>query len=108
MVKPQRAPVRPRVFAPASGENVLLEDEILQLLQSGAHGVVAVLGPSGSGKTTALAHLAAVLPQEANVTLLDEPTPCTLQAGGETLQVYSTTRVWSAADQRRSYLLAPW
>jgi uncharacterized protein YjbI with pentapeptide repeats len=95
------------VFAPASGENVLLEDEILQLVQAGARGVVAVLGPSGSGKTTALAHLAAVLPAGARVTLLDEPHPSATTLDRDILLVYAATRSHSA-DALREYNLTPW
>jgi uncharacterized protein YjbI with pentapeptide repeats/energy-coupling factor transporter ATP-binding protein EcfA2 len=73
MIPPQRAAVRPRVHAPASGEPVLLEDEIRDLLTKGFVGRLVLIGPPGSGKTTALRHLAAVLPTEASVVLLDEP-----------------------------------
>lgn len=71
MVLPQRAPVRPRVIAPASGETVLLEDEVTRLIQVRARGVFALRGLSGAGKTVALRHLAAVLPPCASVALVD-------------------------------------
>jgi uncharacterized protein YjbI with pentapeptide repeats/energy-coupling factor transporter ATP-binding protein EcfA2 len=73
MIQPERAPVRPRVLSPHSGEALLLEDEARRLAEAGGHRVMLVVGPTGSGKTTALHHLAAVLPPQAGVLLLDEP-----------------------------------
>jgi uncharacterized protein YjbI with pentapeptide repeats len=73
MTPPQRAPVRPRVLSPESGEILLLEDEVRRLLDEGPHGVVAVLGPIGAGKTFAVNHLRAVLGDEPRLALLDEP-----------------------------------
>jgi uncharacterized protein YjbI with pentapeptide repeats/energy-coupling factor transporter ATP-binding protein EcfA2 len=72
MVVPQRAAVRPRVIAPATGQSILLEDEIASLVDRGASGVIALVGPHGCGKSTALQHLKAVI-RRANVELLDEP-----------------------------------
>jgi uncharacterized protein YjbI with pentapeptide repeats len=72
MIQPKRAPVRPRVVCPASGEALPLEDEVRRLLDCGAGQVVALVGEAGAGKSTALQHLAAVLPPEAGVLLLDE------------------------------------
>jgi uncharacterized protein YjbI with pentapeptide repeats len=71
MIAPQFAAVRPRVYSAASGEALLLEDEVRRLLTAGTRGVVALLGPAGSGKTAALQHLAAALPPDAPVTVLD-------------------------------------
>jgi uncharacterized protein YjbI with pentapeptide repeats len=67
MIQPERAPVKPRVICPASGESLPLEDEVRALLEAGARGVVEITGEAGSGKTTALRHLAAVLPSSARV-----------------------------------------
>jgi uncharacterized protein YjbI with pentapeptide repeats len=71
MLEPRRAVVRPRVISPVSGETLLLEDEIAALLDRGETGLVWLTGGPGSGKTTALAHLAAVLPASAAVSLCD-------------------------------------
>src|SRR5262245_50399151 len=62
MLVPQRAPVRPRVYLPASHEIVPFEDEIADLLEQGTTGPVWLKGPAGSGKTFALQHLAALFP----------------------------------------------
>jgi uncharacterized protein YjbI with pentapeptide repeats len=72
MIDPERAAVRPRVFAPKMVDTLTLEDEVRQFLEAGKPGVIAILGAPGSGKTTALRHLAAVLPS-VNVTFLDSP-----------------------------------
>jgi uncharacterized protein YjbI with pentapeptide repeats len=73
MIQPERAPVKPRVLCPASGEALPLEDEVRALLEAGARGVVEITGPAGAGKTTALRHLAAVLPSSARVKFVDGP-----------------------------------
>ena len=67
----QLAPVRPRVISPVSGETLLLEDEIASLVERGETGLVWLTGGPGSGKTTALAHLAAVVPEFARLSLHD-------------------------------------
>jgi uncharacterized protein YjbI with pentapeptide repeats/energy-coupling factor transporter ATP-binding protein EcfA2 len=71
----ERAPVRPRVISPETGEAILLEDEIGAMVQAGRCGLVAIAGGPGSGKTTALRHLAAILPPWATgrVCLFDQP-----------------------------------
>jgi uncharacterized protein YjbI with pentapeptide repeats len=74
MITPQKATVRPRVVLPHSGETVLLESAIEDLLAQSNYARIQVLGGAGAGKTTALRHLAAVLPPEANVTLIDDAT----------------------------------
>jgi uncharacterized protein YjbI with pentapeptide repeats len=71
MLEPKRAPVRPRVISPVTGDTLPLEDEILDLIERRWQGVVWLTGGPGSGKTTALAHLAAVLPPSAKVDLRD-------------------------------------
>jgi uncharacterized protein YjbI with pentapeptide repeats len=75
MLEPRRAPVRPRVVSPLSGETLLLEDEILSLLECGESGIVWLVGGPGAGKTTALAHLAAVLPASDRLILHDDDWP---------------------------------
>jgi uncharacterized protein YjbI with pentapeptide repeats len=108
MIQPKRAPVRPRVICPASGEALPLEDEIRRLLDAGARGVVAILGEPSAGKTTALQHLAAVLPPKASVLLLDE---CDLGEQPDTHADCLCIRAaqWAQAESvQASYWLAPW
>jgi uncharacterized protein YjbI with pentapeptide repeats len=105
MIVPSRAPVRPRVLCPHSGEALPLEDEILRLVEAGRSGVVALVGPAGSGKTTALQHLAAVLPADAPVALWDEGDECPgVPAGGLLVCAAAADPPGGAA----SYRLAPW
>jgi hypothetical protein len=66
-----QAPVRPRVIGD-SGDDLLLEDEIQPLLDRRARGVALLLGPAGSGKSTALAHLAATLPDATEIIFQDD------------------------------------
>ena len=74
-VSPCRAPVRPRVISPITGDAVLLEDEIADLLQSRSPCLVALEGPRCSGKTTALRHLAAVVQHDRLLVLDDDEPP---------------------------------
>ncbi|HJT78527.1 MAG TPA: pentapeptide repeat-containing protein, partial [Gemmataceae bacterium] len=103
---PQRAPVRPRVLGQI-GEAILLEEEILSLVGTGARGLVQLVGPTGSGKTVALQHLAAVLPAEAGVRLVDDLLVAIANAPRSRLGVYAT-----ALEVKRRcvavYRLAPW
>jgi uncharacterized protein YjbI with pentapeptide repeats len=107
MILPQRAPVRPRIVSPVSGETLPLEEEVRQLLAAGSGGLVALVGPAGTGKTTALRHLAAVLPSGADVLLLDErdvaTEPCT-----ERQLVIRATQAVSGDTPRVVYRMAPW
>jgi uncharacterized protein YjbI with pentapeptide repeats/energy-coupling factor transporter ATP-binding protein EcfA2 len=73
MVQPQKAAVRPRGISALSNETILLEEEIQELVAHKWVGRVLIVGAPGSGKSTALRHLAAVLPTEAGITFLDEP-----------------------------------
>jgi uncharacterized protein YjbI with pentapeptide repeats len=68
-----RAPVRPRVISPQTGEAIRLDDEIGPIIEEGRGGLLVILGGPGSGKSTALQHLAAVLPPwaRARVRLLE-------------------------------------
>ncbi len=107
MLLPERAPVRPRVFAPGSSEAILLEDEIQSLAATGARGVVVVVGAIGSGKTTALRHLAAVLPPDAPVRVVPESAAITDWSGADGLVVCAAPSP-CAAPRVVSYRLAPW
>jgi uncharacterized protein YjbI with pentapeptide repeats len=71
----QRALVRPRVFAPTSGDSLPLEDAIAPYLTTENPIAIEISGAAGSGKTTALRHLASIIPPYLRVALLDEPQP---------------------------------
>lgn len=74
MVVPQRAIVRPRVISSFTGETLLLEEEIRELIDRGKKGTFRIVGGPGSGKRTALAHLMAVMP-DGKVGLVEENAP---------------------------------
>lgn len=80
MFVPQKAAVRPRAFAPHSGEPLPLEDLVLAFLEEqrdegNAGTIIRIEGGAGAGKSTALAHLAAVLPGAAGMAFLDGDSP---------------------------------
>ena len=74
MIRPQKAPVTPRVLCPDTGDAIPLE-EAIPPLEGMPRGAIEIVGGPGSGKTTALRHLAAVLPPDDRVLLLDDPDP---------------------------------
>jgi uncharacterized protein YjbI with pentapeptide repeats len=72
--------------------SVRLEEEVRAFLDAGTRGVIALLGSEGMGKTTALRHLAAVLPAQSHLRLLDEPKVIWgLASPAEHLVVYAAT-----------------
>src|SRR5688500_13943512 len=104
---PQRAPVEPHVIAPETGDSLPLVDEVRAWIDEGRERLFELVGDWGSGKTTALAHLAAVLPPEADVLLLDDPSPEQLRDEPEKRPVvYAAPR--PSRQVATSYLLAPW
>jgi uncharacterized protein YjbI with pentapeptide repeats len=108
MVLPKRAAVRPRVLTPESGEVLPLEEEIQALAAAGVRGVVYIVGSAGSGKTTALQHLAAVLPPDTPVRLMDDPAALAeKQAPAECLVVRAAASP-RAEPNVAVYRLAPW
>lgn len=58
MIEPLRAPVRPRVRKQPSGEVVLLEEVVAELLAAGGARVLVLSGEVGAGTTIAAQHLA--------------------------------------------------
>ncbi len=74
-IQPARAPVRPHVVSPETGDTLLLEDAVEDLYAASDICSVQLTGATGAGKTTAIAHLADMLPQDVNVLLLDDADP---------------------------------
>ena len=108
MIVPKRAFVRPRVTSPASGETILLEEEVRRLLDARASGSIALVGEAGTGKTTALQHLAAVLPTEAHVLPVDEHGLEGINtAEPMQLVIYAARKVQGSPPQA-TYRLARW
>jgi uncharacterized protein YjbI with pentapeptide repeats len=89
MVKPHRAPVRPRVIAPASGETLWLEDVVQ------AEEKLALSSSAGGGKSMALAHIASVFPDRI----------CT---DGPVALILKTRGTDDPLSHLPQYRLAPW
>jgi uncharacterized protein YjbI with pentapeptide repeats len=107
MLQRSRAAVRPRVLSAEGNGAVLLEDQIQAFLDKQSAGAVQIIAPAGAGKTTALQHVAAILPQDAGVLLLDEPTvPEVLQALLQGPVVFTSQTLIALSGI--VYRLAPW
>jgi uncharacterized protein YjbI with pentapeptide repeats len=115
MLIPQRAVVRPRAIAPHCGESLPLEDLVLAFLEerqqegSEAGTIIQIGGGAGAGKSTALAHLAAVLPEAEGMAFLDNESPESAicrKLRGETVIMAFEDEVRSEADA--CFELAPW
>jgi len=78
---PCPAPVTPRASLSPGGEPLPLPDQVRRLMRRDPHCVINLFGPRGSGKTAALRHLAAALPDDGSVRLIDEAGGC-WPAGG--------------------------
>ncbi len=102
------APVVPRVLSPDGQAAVPLEGQIRSLLNAGGRGVVNVCGPPGSGKSVALQHLAAVLPADAPVSLVDneEADPGTFTF--DRLTLYTSEKSLAPPYVLARFEMAPW
>jgi uncharacterized protein YjbI with pentapeptide repeats len=108
MVVPALAPVRPRAVSPRTGDALLIEDELRELFDRQAVGIVEITGWAGSGKTTTLQHLAAVF-EEKRALFLDEPSPEQF-VSSKTVPwtVFSAAQGGWRTAVTATYALAPW
>ena len=89
MIHPDRAPVKPRVISPETGDAILLEDVLLDV-ESRSGRIVEIVGGIGSGKTMALAYLAATAPPELGVVCLDDALPrSVVEAAGNAVVAFT-------------------
>ena len=106
MIKPQRAPVRPRVVSSETGDTLPLDEVVSARLESGPGGCIEIVGGPATGKSTALAHLAS-LPFAWRLALVDEGTWFEVKRElGERLVVYTSTFSYKLTTTQ--YRLAPW
>lgn len=107
VIRPRRAPVAPRVRAFPDGGPLRLDERVRAVLDAGRRGAVNLYGPPGSGKSTALAHLAATLPNERTVRLWDNNhgPPEAPHIGALTV---FTSRERRAAGCVAAFEMAPW
>jgi uncharacterized protein YjbI with pentapeptide repeats/energy-coupling factor transporter ATP-binding protein EcfA2 len=106
MIQADRAPVKPRVISPETGDAIPLEDIFLDCA-CGPKRIIEIVGGHGSGKTTALAHLAAVAPADLKVVFLDDVSSASVYAACCAAVVF-TARESLCFQDALSYRLAPW
>lgn len=107
MIRPERAPVAPRVVSPETGEIVPLDEGFLSD-ERRAGGAVEIVGGPGAGKTTALEHLAAMEAAAQGVVFLDDPGAIDVQAASDhDLVVFTSSRPRPDLGGR-SFPLASW
>jgi len=107
MIRPEQAPVTPRVVSPETGEIVPLDEGFVSD-ERRAGGAVEIVGGPGAGKTTALAHLAAMEAAARGVSFLDDPGASDVQAAaGHDLVVFTSSKPRSELAER-SFPLASW
>jgi uncharacterized protein YjbI with pentapeptide repeats len=99
MIEPQRAPVRPRVICPESGEELPLEDVVRSFLERGARRTIHLRGDRES-TSAALRHLALVFADTPEVRIRLSPAPTvTLRRGtGDHLLVHCRMAPWGRDD----------
>ena len=71
-IEPRRAAVRPRGRVSPDGEVLPIDEHVQRLFAGHKWGAVAICGRHGSGKSTALAHLAATLPDARSIQFIDD------------------------------------
>jgi uncharacterized protein YjbI with pentapeptide repeats len=109
VIVPQRAAVRPRVRSAGSGEPLLLEDAVCELIERGRRGIIAVLGAAGAGKTTALHYLAYKLPLDVHIRFFDEPSLAeVIDAPPNHYVIYAAEKVLPTIAHRAVFHLTGW
>ena len=92
VLKPLRAPVRPRIVSPETGDALPLDETIRSMVDGTSTGAIELLGDRGAGKSTALAHLAAALNAPDRIVLLDEPDVVEIRLHAQDRLVVFTSR----------------
>jgi len=109
VIRPSRAPVRPRVLRSEgdSGGPQLLEDCVARWLEREVTGTLWILGGVGSGRTTALAHIAAAFEDEPRFTANDNGV-CVLRASASDRGPDTNDAGALARSLLERLQLAPW
>ena len=109
MIDPELADVRPRVVSPDTGDPVLLDDYVRELVSRVPSAAIRITGPEGSGKTTALCHLASIFHDHATIALLDDPeTKEAISQSGYRYVVFATRRAKAAIEPTLQLQMAKW
>jgi uncharacterized protein YjbI with pentapeptide repeats len=105
MIEPQRAPVRPRVICPASGEELPLEEMVRSYLETGLGYTLHLQGDLEDTRT-ALSHLASVFTGTAEVRLSQSTVPAVEIRGNGPLAIVRLQLAPWSRDDWIEYLLA--
>jgi uncharacterized protein YjbI with pentapeptide repeats len=99
MIEPQRAPVRPRVICPDSGDELPLEDLVRSFLERGVRRTIHLKG-DGDSTAAALRHLAFVFADAPEVRIRPKPTPTVMlrRGTGDHLLVHCHLAPWGRDD----------
>jgi uncharacterized protein YjbI with pentapeptide repeats len=108
MAQPPPALVRPQVISQVTGERLLLEDALENILERAATGAVCIFGPPGSGKSTALRSLGPKIPRNVLVELLDEPERHQVVDVAERMVAVYTARTPLDIPHLATFFLDPW
>ena len=107
MIHVDRAPVKPRVISPETGDAIPLEDLVLDIAR-GPGVVIEIVGGHGSGKTTSLAHVAAIVPADLGIIYLDDPPAHAVAEAARSAAVLCTSQDSRSLSGAARFLLAPW
>lgn len=108
MIVSTPAPVAPRVVFQGRQDSLPLEMVAAEFCAVREVGALNIMGAEGLGKTTALAHLAAVLPDAERIVFLDEPPlESALVAAEKTLVVFTSCE-HDPVPKVQSVRLAAW
>src|SRR5262245_35485796 len=108
MIAPRRAPVRPRVLMPQTGDSLPLDEVLQDLFATSALRRIQITGPAGCGKTTALGRIGQVFAGR-EILLLDDASLDDLVALPPSQWVVFTSPLSQDRFRaRQAYQLAPW
>lgn len=108
-VIPAKAPVAPRAFRTGSTVALRLDQLVTPYIEQHSRGVIYITAPACGGKTTAINHLRATFPADANIAYFDDPQfDHWMSVAGEKLVVLTTSSEGLAVSRLASFELTGW